>query len=287
MLVQINDRILEKIEEWRQREGSLPEVINFYGDLLRAQVEAGKHIIPLQPEATEAEIAARIRQGVPVLNWDALPLDWSSFQNLFRSVAAIIAEHTSSPPGGLHSLAGDIDSLKEAARAWYENSPLSQWAERYGIDEQLLGSAIHCAIKPFLVAQADTLIGLVPEGQWRLGYCPICGGKPDFSFLDREKGARRLLCSRCDTEWLFQRLECPYCGNRDGEKLKYFGDEEGLYRLYVCQRCNSYLKAIDLRQTESEILLPLERVMTADMDRQGQEMGYRMEWGVAAPDDKR
>jgi FdhE protein len=100
-------------------------------------------------------------------------------------------------------------------------------------------------------------------------------GKPDFAFIDKEKGARWLLCSRCDTGWLFQRLECPYCGNTDQNELAYFTDDTELYRLYICQRCHSYLKSIDLRKTDSEILLPLERVMTVDMDRQGQEKGYK------------
>ncbi|HEY49780.1 MAG TPA: formate dehydrogenase accessory protein FdhE [Dehalococcoidia bacterium] len=283
----VNERILEKIEGWQQEEGSLPEVVEFYRDLLRAQVEAVAYIPTPQPDATKAEIVAQIRQGVPVLKWNALPFDWSIFQNLFQKVAAIINEHTDSPSDNLKAAAGDIAFLKEVTKAWYENSSLSPLAEQQSIDEELLESAIHYALKPFLAAHAEALIGLVPQEQWRLRYCPICGGKPDFACLDTEKGARWLLCSRCDTEWLFQRLECPYCGNKDGEKLHYFSDDEGLYRLYVCQRCKSYLKAIDLRQTESEILPPLERVMTADMDRQGQEKGYRMGWVGTASDDKR
>ena len=283
----VNERILKRIEEWQQEEGSLPEVVELYKDLLRAQVEAAAYIPTPQPDATKAEIAAQIRQGVPVLKWNALPFDWSTFQNLFQKVAAIISEHTGSPSDNLKAAAGYIAFLKEAAKAWYENLPLTPLAEQHSIDEELLESAIHCTIKPFLVAQAESLIGLVPQEQWRLSYCPICGGKPDFACLDKEKGGRRLLCSHCDTEWLFQRLECPYCGNKEGEKLHYFSDDEGLYRLYVCQRCKCYLKAIDLRQTEAEVLLPLERVMTADMDRQGQEKGYRMGWVGTAPDDKR
>ncbi len=104
---------------------------------------------------------------------------------------------------------------------------------------------------------------------WRRGYCPICGGKPNFAFLDKERGARWLLCSRCDAQWLFQ-----HCGTQDQNALAYFSSDDGLYRLYVCEQCKSYVKAIGLRQTEAEILLPLERVLTADMDRQAQEKGY-------------
>jgi len=68
---------------------------------------------------------------------------------------------------------------------------------------------------------------------------------------------------------------CPYCGTKDQNALAYFADDEGLYRLYVCEQCHTYIKAIDLRHTESEVLLRLERVMTLDLDRQGQEKGYQ------------
>ena len=59
------------------------------------------------------------------------------------------------------------------------------------------------------------------------------------------------------------------------EEDGYFADDEDLYRLYVCEQCHKYIKTIDLRHTESEILLPLERVLTLDMDRQAQEKGYK------------
>ena len=57
------------------------------------------------------------------------------------------------------------------------------------------------------------------------------------------------MCSKCAAEWLFQRLECPYCGTQDQNTLAYFTDDKGLYRLYICEHCRHYLKAIDLRQT--------------------------------------
>ena len=112
------------------------------------------------------------------------------------------------------------------------------------------------------------------QERWRRRYCPICGGNADFAFLDKERGARWLLCSRFAAEWLFQRLECPYCGTTDQNALAYFADDEGLYRLYVCEQCKRSLKAIDLRQAKSEVLIPLERLLTLDIDAQAKEYGY-------------
>ncbi|MFC1931935.1 formate dehydrogenase accessory protein FdhE, partial [Chloroflexota bacterium] len=141
--------------------------------------------------------------------------------------------------------------------------------------KNLLTAVIQATLKPFLISHAKSLIASVDQERWRRRYCPICGGSPDFASLDKERGSRWLLCSRCDTEWLFQRMECPYCGNQNQNSLAYFTDDKSPYRLYVCEQCKRYLKATDLRQNESEVLLPLERLYTLDIDRQAQEQGYR------------
>jgi FdhE protein len=114
----------------------------------------------------------------------------------------------------------------------------------------------------------------VEQEKWRKGYCPICGGLPDFAFLDKEAGARWLMCSRCDYQWLFKRLECPYCGSQDPDTISYYSDDNQLYRVYVCEQCKRYLKSIDLRQAEGDVLLPLERIVTSDLDVQARNNGY-------------
>ena len=52
-------------------------------------------------------------------------------------------------------------------------------------------------------------------------------------------------------------------------------DDEGIYRLYTCEQCHTYLKTIDLRNADAEVFMPVERVLTLDMDRQAQDMGYQ------------
>jgi formate dehydrogenase maturation protein FdhE len=48
-----------------------------------------------------------------------------------------------------------------------------------------------------------------------------------------------------------------------------------LYRLHMCVRCKRYLKTIDLRKTDKQVLMPLESLLTAETDRQAREKGYR------------
>jgi FdhE protein len=280
--LEVNRSILKRLEEWQQEEGSLPEILGYYRGLLRVQLEVGAEAASPESSLTKTEIDSAIRKGIPLLEWNALSIDWTAFERLFRAAAAVILEHSESSGAGLEGIASDGSVLREIAKTWYEGSALKPVAEARGVNEESLAVATHCAMKPFLVSQAQALIPLVPQEQWRRAICPICGGKPDFAYLDKERGARWLVCARCDTEWLFQRLECPYCGNKDQEKLKYYADDAALYRLYVCLQCMTYLKAIDLRKTEADVLMPLERVLTVDMDRQGGEEGYSAGWAAAS-----
>ena len=141
----------------------------------------------------------------------------------------------------------------------------------------LTGSVLQASFYPLLASYAYELLPEVKQDSWYKNYCPICGGSPDFASLDKEQGGRWLLCSRCDAQWLFYRLVCPFCGNNDHNTLFYFTDDKSLYRLYVCDICHRYLKTIDLRKADSKVLLPLERILTLDMDRQAYESKYKAE----------
>ena len=111
--------------------------------------------------------------------------------------------------------------------------------------------------------------------RWKRSYCPTCGGVPDFATLGAEVGARYLLCSRCNSQWLYRRLGCPFCDTTDHTKVAYYTSEDSVYRLYVCQECRRYLKTLDTRETARTVLLPVERVTTVAMDVAAQQEGYR------------
>ena len=157
---------------------------------------------------------------------------------------------------------------RQAIKAWLTGGELPAALTANGAKPELIQAIIQATLKPLLTQYAESLAPLVNQEHFRRRYCPICGGRPDFSFLDSERGSRWLLCSRCDTEWLFKRLECPFCDSPDQGALDYLADEKELYRLYTCQHCHNYLKTIDLRKTKEKVLLPLERLLTADMDIQ-------------------
>lgn len=272
-------KILQKLDEMGQREGELPSFVQLYRQVLRLQSEVRSQLTTPKPNLGQDVVSDRLSQGIPLLPFEDLLLDWAQVQALLQEIIRSVAKDSPDASKEVKTLGNILSEkavLEEVIRAWYEGSSLIPIAMRHSIDSELLGLVVAAVVKPFLSAHSEVLLPKVDQESWRRRYCPICGGRPDFAYLDEERGARWLLCSRCDAEWLFQRLECPYCGTQNQNDLAYLTDEAEsyLYRLYVCEQCRTYIKAIDFRHTESEVLLPLERMMTIDMDRQAQEKGY-------------
>ncbi len=282
MTAETSNKILKRLEEEGKKKGMPPRFLEFYQGLFDIQSSAERRIGSVKPDLKREAINDRIEHGLPLTNFKELALDWSLLKDIFTEVTAAFADYPDlfgELPKSLREPKSHPSLGKKVVRAWFERAKLPSAIAVDDVNEYLLLDAIiHATLKPFLVSHSKALLSLVDQERWRREYCPICGGRPDFAFLDKERGARWLLCSRCDTEWLFQRLQCPYCGTQNQDDLAYFTDDEGVYRLYVCEQCHKYIKAIDLKSTASEVLLPLERVLTLDMDRQAQEKGYKPGW---------
>jgi FdhE protein len=272
--------IIERLVEEGEKKGLSPRSVDFCQKLFDIQSRAENRIGITRPVLKREAINERISNGLPLVSFNELALDWPLLKDIFTEVTAAFADFPDlfgELPKSLREPKSHPSLPKKVVRAWLNGDTLPSSAITVENDNEylLLHAIIDATLKPFLVSHSKVLLSLVDQERWRRNYCPICGGRPDFAFLDRETGARWLLCSRCDTEWLFQRLQCPYCDTQNQDDLAYFTDDEGIYRLYVCEHCKKYIKAIDLRNTKAEVLLPLERLFTLDMDRQAQEKGYQ------------
>lgn len=274
MVSEIDSKILKKLDAWEKDSPSGP--VELYIRLIRAQIDSKSDISIKKPLLSPEVISDRLSRYSPLLSFEDLDIEWPKVEKLLKQALSIIGEYSDAA-----APASDLP-LKEMARAWYESEPLP----KTGIDKDTLLVAIHTAMKPFLCRHAEALLSEIDQKRWRRGYCPICGSRPNFSFLSKdEEGARWLVCPRCDAQWLFQRMECPFCGNKDQKQLAYLTDDNELYRVYLCEACKSYLKTIDLRKAQEEVILPLEWVATLDLDRQACESGYSA--GDVSPKKKR
>ncbi|UCE98038.1 MAG: formate dehydrogenase accessory protein FdhE [Dehalococcoidia bacterium] len=272
-----SSQTLNKLEEWVRQESHSSNLLDFYRSLLRIQAEVEERITIAKPELNEQTAFNRLVRGKPLLRFEDIITNWPTITDTFNRITAVFTDYG--------DLFGKVSELlleekwqkkltKQIVRNWLEGKGLPATIASMEINPYLLDSLIHQALRPFLIRHSRVLINLVDREVWRRGSCFICNGQSDIGYLEKKVGARWLMCSRCDTEWHFQRLKCPYCGNQDSNSLSWFGDDDGVYRLYVCDRCHTYLKVVDLRNAKIEAFLPLERILTLDMDRQGQEKGY-------------
>jgi FdhE protein len=271
--------IIVRLEREGEKRGLTPRFLEFYRRLFEIQFRAEKRIGITKPVIKLESMNERLEQGLPLISFNELALDWPLIKDIFIEVVSVFADYSDifgELPENLQKSKSQLSLPKKTAKAWFESRELPTGMTINNADEHMLIDAIiQATLKPFLVSHSKVLSRYINQERWRRNYCPVCGGYPDFAFIDNEQASRWLLCSRCDTQWLFQRLQCPYCNNEEQKELAYFTDDLGIYRLYTCEKCHKYIKAIDLRATTSDILLPLERLFTLDMDRQAQEKGYQ------------
>jgi FdhE protein len=280
----MDSRTIESLRSLEQGKGEFSGLARVYRELLQIQLEAKSKATVVRPNLGETQVQDRLRRGIPLVPFEDFHPDWNQVHAVWEKIvawAAADSEVSRKMYEDLGDMASNSGLLREAAELWYRGLSMKILPIAHSADIELLTSVVGATLKPFLSAYSESLYSEIDQELWRRKYCPVCGGKPDFSSL-KEGGARWLFCSRCDEEWIFSRMECPYCGTRNQESLAYFASEgqPSLYRLYVCEECHTYIKGIDLRVSSAEVLLPLERVCTLDLDRHGREKGYEAGWTV-------
>jgi len=274
------DRILAELKDWAARKPELAETLSLYVDLLSAQARADVSTCETGDLARHAP--ARLNQGLPILAPESFRAEPAALVQLGGEICRLTARHRPEFTARLTAIRTWLDTEREsilAVAAEYLRDEGFRTGEEVGLDIPLLAYLFNNALHPFLRKYAKTLTPFVDESIWYRPQCPICGGAPDFAALEKETGARRLLCSRCDAEWAFWRVTCPFCGCDNPDEQKYSATDDQVYRLALCEGCRRYLKTIDLRQVQDERLLPVERILTLAMDLAAQKVGYA---GVSA-----
>lgn len=266
------ERASQALAEAESQDERLSSYYAFHRSLLEVLNEVRVNISATLELADEKALQARVAQGLPLVAFSQLPIEERRFADLVSTVMQLLLDHD--PDLGPQTLPESSAEYYALARRRFEENQ-GRHTDHGGQDQSSLTEmAVDLALKPYLQWAAAQVMEHVEKERWKRPYCPVCGGEPDFATLDAEMGARHLLCSRCDSEWHYRRLRCPFCGTADHTKLSYYPGESGVYRLYVCESCGRYLKTIDLREVGKEVLLPVERITTIAMDAAAREAGY-------------
>jgi FdhE protein len=268
-------QVMEALEKARTQNPELADFYEFHQRVFRLQHEAKAQIAATLEMLDQKILRARVRQGLPQLSFAQLPLEAEGFSRLATEIAKALGQYDPELATGTDGLEG-IDWLSLAGRRFEQG--MANEGEEEAPKETKVGlaeTAADLALQPYLEWAAEQVMPHVDQESWKRGYCPVCGGAPDFAVLVEETGARYLLCSRCRSQWLYKRLQCPFCDNTDHTKLLYYPSEDEVYRLYVCQVCKHYLKAIDLRKATHKVVLAVEPLLTVAMDLAAREQGYK------------
>jgi len=268
--------ITKALKQGAERHPELADTVDLYCALLEIQERA--QVASPEPHLSASEAQARLDEGRPLMSPDELDADPQTLGDLCAQIGFTIAQHNRDKVKTLAQIHAWLYERRErigALAVEYLRAGQIAEVDGTGLDRGLLAFVFSSGLRPFLRAQAEALLPWVDDRRWYRGYCPICGGEPDMAALERERGRRRLLCSRCDSEWTFRRVACPFCGNEEPGQVAYYPSEDKVYRLGVCERCRRHLKTIDLREVAGEHPLAAERILTVGMDAAAEKAGYR------------
>ena len=149
-------------------------------------------------------------------------------------------------------------------------------ANRWGLDPEILQTLAEASVRPSVQAVVQSLGSFVEYDRRLIAVCPVCGSVPEFAELrGQELGASRYLhCGFCGWAWPIRRLGCPFCDNKEHERLQTLIIENHLpCKLEVCEVCHPYLKLVDSKEFLS--LIPeVEVLLTPHLDVAAVERGY-------------
>jgi FdhE protein len=270
-----DQELLKGLEGELQKRPELGETIGLHQELVTARAEVEPEVSLLEP--TRGEVEELIDRRIPLLRrWEPAWYE-ENFLRLAAQICDIGARHRQELASQFEEirslLTEDPDQTLKIVTD-YLREEKAELPERPDIDQELLSFVLNNALHPFLQAYSAILTPFIKDEKWYQRFCPVCGGEPDFGYLEETVGGLRLLCSRCDSLWIYKRGECTFCGNYDKDTFAYYVGDDEVYRLYVCDKCKRYLKVLDGRQTAGKPLLPLERITTIGMDMAARQEGY-------------
>ncbi|MFO0964440.1 MAG: formate dehydrogenase accessory protein FdhE [Gemmataceae bacterium] len=269
------ESVAEALADLSRLEKRLPTLASscaVLGDMLPALF--GAPILDKPPALEPSAVAAKLEEGVPLLQHEKITLDNASFQKRWLGVCRAIARQNPDadavahgfvsldPPGLLQDV---FDGRPEAVAAR---------ADERGLNAALTATVLRLTAFPVLVHFAAGL--QAQANAWRHGYCPICGSVPLLGEFRGLEQLRFLRCGLCAAQWQFSRLRCPACGAQDHKQLGFLQveGEENHYRAATCDACHGYVKMISTLAPLTPPQLLVADLATLHLDLMALERGF-------------
>lgn len=278
--VRAETREVVELKQLKDDQPELADAVDMQIALIDAQrrIQARVPLPRLQPSA--AWLAAQRDAGRPAVRFEDIPLDWSDFRLLLRQTADVLARFQvidRTDHEQIVTLTRDGHALEPLTLNWYLTTsrvdPNQQPPRLPAGVPEAIEQALLLAIRPFLTRCAEALMQQPEFAEWRHGNCPICGWEPDFAVV-LATGERKLVCGRCVAQWTYGAHTCPYCSNDERTRVTSFATRDGRYRVYACDSCRRYLKALDGRNVARPLLIAVDSIATLPLDAAAMSKGY-------------
>lgn len=274
-------RKIESLQDAAQRSPEYATITPLFVELFRyLDTTAGQTGISVT--ARQEFLAENLAHGFPLIAPENLTVDTVSCTAFLEGAITVLSRVGNEGADDLVRIreainAGRLD-LKAIFRSILERrrGELDEAALALNVPAALLEYIFEIPLKAALELFAAGVPGDGLES-WTEGYCPVCGSRAGMAELAGEEGKRYLCCSACCFRWPFRRLQCPYCGNEESEKLSYFVAGDGATRVDTCKACSRYIKTRDTRKGNADIPMDVEDLLTIHLDllasREGFERG--------------
>jgi len=272
-----------KVEALRKLDylpADLLEFVNeIYGVQITARAEA-RVLLPGEDKLARPELRV---QGAPLLSRFDLPFDAEQARALFAGFCKQLQSQSSGLRAAGESIAahcashGDECDLAFLAYRNQDEDYFTRWAERTADAPRAMAFLAQSAMTPSLAAASDQLAEVLPaEDIWEHGYCPVCGSLPLIGCLEHTEGGRKLCCSYCLMRYRVVRIGCPFCGEKNFNKISYLHTpEDPSFKVHVCSTCSCYIKTADFRESDFVSLPLFDDLQSLPLDILAQKKGYR------------
>ncbi|PKM82494.1 MAG: hypothetical protein CVU88_03275 [Firmicutes bacterium HGW-Firmicutes-13] len=282
------DKVMKEVEFHLEKNKELAQTFEVYKAILSVHIKY-LNKIRVSVGLSEEELKNYFRNARYLLSEQKLNIDAELFREILASVCSTIKEASPQAPDSLLKLSDaeefkkeNIDNFLEKITSFNKHELETFIAEkeldkRTELDSEIIAFVIFMSLTPFYSLYMKGVREKVDFTIWRHSYCPVCGQTATIAKHRDEDGARVLECWLCHAQWVYPRLECPYCDNKDQKKLRFFyvpGDKAR--QVHVCEECKSYLKTIDSKVMEKDALLDLEAIATAYLDILAEREGYKL-----------
>jgi len=226
--------------------------------------------------------------GSALLKFDDIRVEPTDLRLLLRQMGDLLHRHGAIDETAhrrIQTIGRDRDVV-DTVRRWYDAPSARHAAAASGgaatasavtdvaeVDEAL-GQVLSLVLRPWLSRSAEVLQSRSELATWVHSDCPLCGAEPDLAFIT-PAAERHLVCGRCALRWNFPALTCPYCHNSDRTRITSFATPDGDYRVYACDECHRYLKALDGRRARRPLMPLVDAIATLPLDAAAMQRGYR------------